>query len=81
MFGENLKLMTLQCCTCQKWTALRVDPEDLERHMRQGVFVQHAFVDRAGRSYLTAGERELFLSQCCNDCWHLLCASDPLAYN
>jgi hypothetical protein len=52
MFGEKLQLITKQCCVCKKWTALRVDPDDLERH-REGLFVQHAFVDRMGRPYLT----------------------------
>jgi hypothetical protein len=81
MFGEKLELITMRCCTCQKWTALRLDPEDLDRHRKEGVFVQHAFVDRAGRPYLTAAERELFLSGCCEECWDLLCPSNPLAYN
>jgi hypothetical protein len=80
MFGEKLQLITKQCCVCKKWTALRVDPDDLERHWK-GLFVQHAFVDRMGRPYLTPGERELFLSECCGDCWHLLCPDDELAYN
>lgn len=81
MFGEKLKLTTMQCCVCQRRTALRLDPEDLERHRKQGVFVQHAFVDRTGRPYLTAAERELLLSGCCDKCWDLLCPSDKLAYN
>ena len=80
MFGEKLQLITKQCCVCKKWTALRVDPDDLERH-RKGLFVQHAFVDPMGRPYLTPVEQELFLSECCNDCWNLLCPSDEPAYN
>lgn len=80
MFGKKLDLITLQCGVCQKWTALRVDLEDLGRH-RDGVYVQHAFVHRNGKPYLTAAERELFLSGCCNDCWRLLCPSDAIAYN
>lgn len=81
MFGEKLKFVIVRCCVCEKLTALRLDPEDLERHRKKGVFVKNAFVDRAGRPYLTAGERELFVSQCCPDCWRLLCPSDPIAYN
>jgi hypothetical protein len=80
MFGEKLKLITLQCCVCHKMTVLRVDPEDLERHKR-GVVVQRAFINRDGKPYLTASEQELFISQCCRECWALLCPSDPLAYN
>jgi hypothetical protein len=41
MFGEQRELMTLQCCVCKKWTALRVDRGDLRRHLEDGVFVQH----------------------------------------
>ena len=81
MFGEERKLITIQCSVCKKVIAMRVDSEDLYRHMRDGVFVQHAFVDRTGKPYLTAAERELFLSGCCGECWHLLCPSNLLAYN
>ncbi len=81
MFGEKLKLTTMKCGVCRKWIALRLDPEDLERHREQGVFVQDAFVDRAGAPYLTAAERELFLSECCGECWDRLCPANALAYN
>ena len=82
MFGENRnRLITIRCVCCQKWVALRVDPEDLERHVRGGVYVQHAFVVREGKPYLSPYSRELFISKCCRSCWHLLCPSDPLAYN
>ena len=81
MFGEKRELMTLQCCVCKKWTALQVDRGDLRRHLEDGVFVQHAFVHRDGTPYLCAAERELFISGCCNDCWHLLCPSEEMAYN
>jgi len=82
MFGEELKLITMQCCVCKKWTAMRVDPEDLERH-RKGIYVQHAFVDRKGMPYLSSAERELLpaCSGVCASCYSLLCPSDPLAYN
>lgn len=81
MFGENLELITKQCCVCKKMIVLRVDRDDLDNHVQYGVCVQHAFVDRMGRPYLTAFERELFVSECCSDCWHLLCPTDKLAYN
>jgi hypothetical protein len=81
MYGEHRKLITKQCVNCGKWTALRVDPDDLDRHLHHGVFVQHAFVGRDGKPYLSPSERELFLSKCCSDCWSLLCSSNPMAYN
>jgi hypothetical protein len=80
MFGEDRKLITLRCVNCGKWTALRVDKDDLDRHLHHGIPVQHAFVDRNGKPYLSPSERELFLSKCCPDCWSLLCPSDPMAY-
>jgi hypothetical protein len=76
MHGTNLQLVTRRCCVCGTWFALRVDPDDLDRHPHDGVFVQFAF------PYLTAAERELlFLSRVCGDCWPLICPSDPLAYS
>ena len=60
---------------------MRVDPDDLRRHMEEGVFVQHAFVDAAGMQYLDPAERELFISGCCAACWDLLCPSSTLAYS
>jgi hypothetical protein len=80
MHGQNLELITMQCCVCKRWFALRVDKEDLSRH-RDGTFVQHAFCDRAGRPYLDAGLRELFISAVGPCCWSLFCPSDPLAYS
>jgi hypothetical protein len=80
MFGEKLELITRQCCVCKKMVAMRVDRDDTDR-FAGGVLVRRAFVKRTGEQYLSAGERELFLSGCCDDCWHLLCESDPLAYD
>ncbi len=83
MYGEKLELITLRCCVCKQWVALRVDPEDLARHVRDGVYVQDAFINADGRPYLSAAERELFpaCSGTCEACYSLLCSSDRLAYN
>jgi hypothetical protein len=83
MYGENLDLITMRCCVCKTWLALRVDKDDLDRPLRDGVFVQHAFVRRDGTPYLSAAERELFpaCSGTCESCYALLCPSDRLAYN
>lgn len=80
MFGDNRKLIAMRCCICKKWHVLRIDMEDLKRH-NNGVLVQDAFADRRCRPYLSAAERELFLSECCESCFRLLCPSDKLAYN
>lgn len=80
MFGQQCELIVRRCCVCNRWIALRVDLDDLNR-MKHGVLVQDAFVDRKGRPYLSPGSRELFISECCSDCYSLLCPSDPLEYN
>jgi hypothetical protein len=80
MYGQNLELITMQCCVCNRWFALRVDKDDLDRHLRDGVYVQHAFVRAVGEPYLNPSERELFLT-CCGTCFARLCPSDPLAYS
>jgi hypothetical protein len=81
MYGENLELITRQCVVCGRWFALRVDKDDLDRHLLDGVYVQDAFANRAGKPYLDADQRELFISKLCSDCWALLCPSSRLAYN
>jgi hypothetical protein len=74
MFGQNLQLIAKQCQLCKKWVAIRVDPEDVQRHM-EGVFVQDAF------PYLSPADRELgWLSGLCDCCWHLLCSENSLDY-
>ena len=72
MHGQKkTKLILIQCACCRKWQAVRVDPDDLERHAN-GMFVQFAFTKRDGTM-------ELFISACCGSCWDLLCA-DPIAH-
>lgn len=82
MYGEKLELITRQCCVCGKHVAMRVDMDDLARHLG-GTFVQDSFVRRDGTPYLSDSERELFpaCSGVCADCYSLLCLSDRLAYN
>ncbi len=80
MHGENLDLIVRQCCVCERWFALRVDKDDFDRHLRDGIYVQHAFVRADGKPYLSPAERELFISSLCGPCWSTLCPSDPLAY-
>ncbi len=80
MFGEILKPVAVQCVVCRTWIAMRLDEEDLACH-RAGVLVQVAFTDQAGVPYLNAGERELFISGVCNECWPLLCPASQLEYD
>jgi Na+-translocating ferredoxin:NAD+ oxidoreductase RnfC subunit len=78
MYGERLeKLVCIKCRVCGRWRVVRIDPDDLDRHVH-GIFVQHAFVRRDGTPYLDSSERELFISSLCKSCWDLLCP-DPIA--
>jgi len=61
MYGENLELITRQCCVCGRWFALRLDKDDLARILCDGVYVENAFTNRAGKPYLDADQRELYI--------------------
>jgi len=38
MFGEKkVRLVTIQSACCGKWQVVRVDPDDLERHVKGGI--------------------------------------------
>jgi hypothetical protein len=80
MFGENLKPIARECATCHKQVTMRLDPDDARRHA-DGMFVQDAFADRAGKPYLTPAEAEMWISGVCGPCWDLLCPADPVAYS
>jgi hypothetical protein len=84
MHGRNLStLITLRCVVCGRHVAIRLDADDLERHL-DGVFVQDAFTNENGVPYLSPAERELFITAVCGSCWSLLCPdpiTQPTAYN
>jgi hypothetical protein len=84
MHGRNLStVITLVCVVCRRHVAVRLDADDLERH-RDGGLVQDAFADENGVPYLSAAERELFITATCGDCYALLCPNPdarPEAYN
>lgn len=79
MHGRNLStVITLRCVVCGRHVAVRLDADDLERH-QNGVLVQVAFANQNGVPYLSAAERELFITATCGDCYALLCP-DPVAH-
>lgn len=81
MYGKNrCELVLLRCVVCARHVALRIDPEDLERH-RSGVLVQDAFAEENGVPYLSAAERELFITATCGDCYASLCSSNQLDHD
>jgi len=59
---SDIAIYPLRCVVCKRWVALRVHPDDLARHLHDGVFVQDAL------PYLSSSERELLLSRCCAAC-------------
>ena len=79
MQGRNLStVITLRCVVWGRHVALRLDADDLERH-RAGVLVQDAFADENGVPYLSAAERELFITATCGDCYALF-SPDPIVH-
>jgi hypothetical protein len=37
MYGEKkTRLVTIKCRRCRKWVAVRVDPDDRDRHLHHG---------------------------------------------
>ena len=61
--NRNRIAHVIQCKYCKENHKIKVEPNDVEA-WQGGAFIQDAM------SYLTKGERELFISACCNDCWH-----------
>jgi hypothetical protein len=79
--AKKTRLVTIRCVCCHRWQVVRVDPEDLHVYKHHNFSVQDAFINKNGQPYLDSGERELFISAVCRDCWALLCPSNRLAYN
>lgn len=79
MFGSNLnELMLMRCVRCGRFVAVHVDADDYARHVVHGVYVQDCF------PYLSAADRELFITSWCGDCWARWCpdpVKHPLAYS
>lgn len=56
MYGTKRELATVRCRVCKRWTALRVDKDDLARMLYGGALVQDCM------PYLSADDRELLLT-------------------
>lgn len=59
----NLTIISCQCRICKKDFALKVKKEDHTDYISNGKLIQNAF------PYLTAGERELIITEICETCF------------
>ena len=60
-----LKTIKINCSYCDHGSMdITFQTEDFAK-WQDGAYVQDAF------PYLSADEREMFLSQCCPDCWEI----------
>lgn len=62
-------IIEMNCSECGRAVALKVRDEDWVRR-RNGELVQHCF------PYLSAAEREMFVSGVCGECWETMFGSD-----
>lgn len=57
--------ISVRCNMCSKIYKVRVHPEDMYKYLtNRNTYVQDIF------PYLSVSDRELLLSQTCNDCWN-----------
>lgn len=61
----NIEL-SVECVHCNEMYSIYVNPDDLDEWMEGHKLIQDAF------PYLSAGERELLISQTCDNCWDRL---------
>lgn len=64
-FKEPVELH-ITCRVCGKVYAVTVEKKDYEKYKNDEGFIQDIF------PYLSAADRELLISQTCDDCWHEL---------
>jgi|TARA_B100001094_G_scaffold260310_1_gene260724 hypothetical protein len=55
--------MNCECKICGTWQTIILNKKDFEDWDNGDKYIQDAL------HYLTASERELLISQTCNDCW------------
>ena len=69
MIATNQKPMTITCGMCGAEHVIMVNPEDILA-WQCGDYIQDVL------AYLTAAERELLISQTCDNCWKELYGDD-----
>ena len=66
MISINNEVITVLCKMCHKEYAIIVDHDNFNEWIKGHGYIQELLKD------LTAGERELLISQTCDDCWKLI---------
>jgi hypothetical protein len=69
MIATNQKPMNITCGMCGAEHVIMVNPEDILA-WQCGDYIQDVL------AYLTAAERELLISQTCDDCWKSMYGED-----
>lgn len=60
--GYNLRPTSVSCSHCGAEHVIMINPEDIIR-WQSGEYIQDCM------AYLSKADRELLISQTCNDCW------------
>lgn len=68
--NDNKKPYYITCHLCHREHIVLANPIDVDDWLGQTKYIQDAL------AYLTAGERELFISGTCDDCWKKLYPHD-----
>ena len=63
--SNSILQVTVTCKMCRKTVMFSVRREEWEK-FKTGIFVQDAF------PFLTLGQREMLISQICEECWDTL---------
>jgi hypothetical protein len=65
VFEKNFEPVSVKCRICRQPVVVEVDMIDIAK-WQNGMLIQNAM------PYLTADEREMFISGTCSDCWDKL---------
>ena len=69
-FNQRTDTFYIKCKLCDKEYAIILDERDFDAWQNGDGYIQNVL------GYLTAAERELLISQTCDDCWKKLYGED-----
>ena len=70
MIASTMRPLNIRCASCGRVYTLMINPEDMLLWQAGEGYIQDIF------SYLSAAERELIISQTCDDCWKSMYGED-----